>query len=623
MTSEDLEQRLSGVASRWKTARRATLMASTAWRESWKPPEASFLLAIFTTFALAPLEIVAWGLGDFLQQFLPVRLESLGAIPLAAVLAVLLILWLVNGWLVDHAIERACRRRSGGPWQRILRFLRGGVPMLGLYVIPEWHHLPEGRDAMVSGAGDARLDLRATTGSAGGPRWSRRAGGSILDAGWLLIPNALFLFFIAFWIAAPRPADPSHPWRLWAAIVTAHGVAFFAMRTYVTRQTEWRPGDGSGRQLAGLIPWAWLLPMPIPFVCLLWVLSWNYQGGASKALTYRIYLRRNSFSQLPAWADLQGFLADRREARRWQWPWTRREVSLAAGRGEGEQRLTSLCRLKTLLLGLDGMLLGVAAIWLVRREPATAAWGGGLWGWLTYGALGLAAAGFLAALVIGLGLRVGPGTTSRDTAPVIAGYVSLTQLAFLAGLWTGIYLEQGQHREIGALLQATALLGVVVGCLWLVVSLPWRRLWPNAPTPGDTLLWIGLLFAVCLLGIGLLVEPPDGAGLPARLRTAALLAPVWNLGLALLFLKDFLRPFRLREALQLRPRWRMAVLLLTLAAPLGGLAIPFWIWARQRWWPGWERGWNPGAPSRPQGARGKLPGVSASRPGGSTNLPGT
>jgi hypothetical protein len=67
-----------------------------------------------------------------------------------------------------------------------------------------------------------------------------------------------------------------------------------------------------------------------------------------------------------------------------------------------------------------------------------------------------------------------------------------------------------------------------------------------------------------------------------------------NAVLGLLFVSWLLRPFGLREALRvLRPRWKIGLLLLTFFAPLGGLAVPFWIYARHRWWPVWERTWRP------------------------------
>jgi hypothetical protein len=100
--------------------------------------------------------------------------------------------------------------------------------------------------------------------------------------------------------------------------------------------------------------------------------------------------------------------------------------------------------------------------------------------------------------------------------------------------------------------------------------------------------------ALAFLGAALAKEKSIAGPVTGYVRGAVFLSPVWNLGLALLFLKDFLRPFRLREALALRPRWKMAVLLLTLAAPWGGLFVPLWIWARRRWWPEWERQWRPG-----------------------------
>jgi hypothetical protein len=41
--------------------------------------------------------------------------------------------------------------------------------------------------------------------------------------------------------------------------------------------------------------------------------------------------------------------------------------------------------------------------------------------------------------------------------------------------------------------------------------------------------------------------------------------------------------------LPLRARFVLAFFLLTLAIPLGGLAVPLWIWARARFWAVWDR----------------------------------
>jgi len=117
----------------------------------------------------------------------------------------------------------------------------------------------------------------------------------------------------------------------------------------------------------------------------------------------------------------------------------------------------------------------------------------------------------------------------------------------------------------------------------------------TASAPSGSAVLLGMLLWTELIVLsGFLIYQP-ATPLARSLEIALVLTPVWSLGLFLALGRWLLRPFTLRHLadprLPFRSRAILAGVALTAALPLGGIAIPFWIYAHHRLWPGMERSW--------------------------------
>lgn len=139
-----------------------------------------------------------------------------------------------------------------------------------------------------------------------------------------------------------------------------------------------------------------------------------------------------------------------------------------------------------------------------------------------------------------------------------------------------------------------ALVVWLIGCLLapFLGGLSWLA-GEGRPLDVGTLLW--LLFWIGLTAVSWFLMFEPATPLAGALETALVLAPLWSLGSFLVLGRWLLRPFTFRHLADSRlPRSDRAILAgvaLTAALPLGGLAIPFWIYAHHRLWPGMERSW--------------------------------
>ena len=108
----------------------------------------------------------------------------------------------------------------------------------------------------------------------------------------------------------------------------------------------------------------------------------------------------------------------------------------------------------------------------------------------------------------------------------------------------------------------------------------------HVPDRRDLLLWIGLLLALAMLGVRLVLEG-DLSGPPSQaLMAIVCISAVLGLSLSYARLGWLIRPFSWRHLLDLRLapslRWHLLLVAVTAAVPLGGLAIPYWIYVRHR-----------------------------------------
>ena len=109
----------------------------------------------------------------------------------------------------------------------------------------------------------------------------------------------------------------------------------------------------------------------------------------------------------------------------------------------------------------------------------------------------------------------------------------------------------------------------------------------------DALLWS--FFFGSLAALGFLIGVDGRIHQPSLefLRWLTALSPLWSLSLFLALGAWLLRPFSWRHILErrlpLRLRAALAFVTLTGVIPLGGIAIPFWIYAQHRLWPRYEK----------------------------------
>jgi hypothetical protein len=297
-----------------------------------------------------------------------------------------------------------------------------------------------------------------------------------------------------------------------------------------------------------------------------------------KSLVWLAHAGRTGASRDPRWRGLQRGLREQWKGKPWFSQWNRPTgLSNSEGVGYAEAQVTAFFRLKTLLLVLDSAALFGAVPAAVRSEVFPRI----LW-------IGAALAGVgMVIQVMGLSARLLriPLAQSLSRHPY-GRYLLLTQAAFLAGVYGISLLKAGQVQAFGLLLCFGGALCVMVSVVFLFL--------PTAASPSgpDMTLWAILFLSFSAWGGLIALDRQLGQPSLAALGILAALTPLWSLGLFLALGGWFLRPFSWRDVAdwKLPPGFRatLAFVILTAALPLGGLAIPFWIYARHRLWPRYE-----------------------------------
>jgi len=105
--------------------------------------------------------------------------------------------------------------------------------------------------------------------------------------------------------------------------------------------------------------------------------------------------------------------------------------------------------------------------------------------------------------------------------------------------------------------------------------------------------WLAVSFEVVVAGSLLQADAAGARAVLALFQWALALTPVWSLALDLALGQSLLRPLDLPGpgAARFRrgPRALGVFLTGTAVLPLGGLAIPLWIYVRHHLWPGYAR----------------------------------
>jgi hypothetical protein len=166
----------------------------------------------------------------------------------------------------------------------------------------------------------------------------------------------------------------------------------------------------------------------------------------------------------------------------------------------------------------------------------------------------------------------------RALSPYLrSGTLFLPSAGCLLGAVGGIVAVRGDFQLVGRLLDLFAVFIAIFGAAYALRGFVTKRF-----DLGFFTTWGFLYSATASLALVLRTSPD----LANRAAGLVLLAPLLNLAAGLALAPALLRPFTWRHVLNLRRprgfRVVLSVLALTAVLPFGGLAAPFWIWARQR-----------------------------------------
>jgi hypothetical protein len=162
-----------------------------------------------------------------------------------------------------------------------------------------------------------------------------------------------------------------------------------------------------------------------------------------------------------------------------------------------------------------------------------------------------------------------------------SGTLFLPAAGGLIGVLGGAATARGDIRLAGALLDLFALFLALLGTVYALRGFVTKRF-----DLGQFAAW-GLLYSA-LATLGLLLKTAASGGLAHRVVLLVIAVPCLHLLAGIVLLPALLRPFTPNDIWDSRRscslRVILALLTLTAVLPLGGLAAPFWIWARQKLW---------------------------------------
>lgn len=493
------------------------------------------------------------------------ELSDLGLYPTGR--AVILLLTAINAWTMDRWLASRTRgNRSLSMWLRLLRPLTAGVPVLGFASVPAWRWIAESRPSWAFRHVHPKPSnlfspivpgpSRATRQLAGAEIWTRTLSQRLPElVVWMIgCQMAPFLGGLS-WLAGNGPLDASRRSALQVACVVLHLLAALF--------GAWYPRSPASKLPVRALPWLLLVPGLGILSILLLPRSAPTREQRLLAATASAHRQVRVLPSNPL-------------------------LGLPRRTGDTEAHRMAFFRLKSLLLGVDAAALAWVAGRMAGRQlgPELPKSQSEVFLFLLPALPGLLlAAACIAAQWAG-----------RCPALVEMGrhqygpFLTLVPVVAMSGLLVGSLQARGSTPKIGLCLFAMALSGVLLQIL--AISLPVLTRSP-APSEKAVLLWL-LLWTELIALSGFLMFEPESP-LARALEMALALAPVWSLGLFLALGRWLLRPFTFRDLADRRlPRSDRAILAgvtLTAAIPLGGLAIPFWIYAHHRLWPGMERSW--------------------------------
>jgi hypothetical protein len=576
------EERLRSIERRWPR-HRWDGRGQSRWRWEWR--HYLYIVVMALLFSTMILEMAVWTDG---------RDEPLSLFAMAETstgLAVLLLLIALNGWLVDRNLADRTPAEMALPWWLACgRGLLACLPVAGLLMIPAWRWVLQARPSWATRTSPP-LDLRWGSSPVFPVRfWRkvdrlRRIASQSLPGllAWLVVCQIVPWLEIISWLTTGTPLEPVRKIALFALNILLHGTAYVLTARFERVRALQLHGDKWRAPLARYSLLLLFLPFPLSFLGLgLWLTS-SGEGSRGGSLIERIHgqkglpLRRALRSpRLPVSLSLQ-------------------RVDPSAESNEDGRILSRRMiyyRLKTVLLFFDAGALA----WILSR----------IFGLTVVTEMVLSFVVLPCLVVAGIGLvlelaslvRRGIGWLRRDLVPYSPFGRTLlsTQLALAAGALTGLSFSASNVGSAGLLLVLVGL-GMILGSTLLLDGISDLLVLPGRQTAFQSLVSTMFFLGMTAVG-GVMAKFPESAWPLLKLFKAALaLTPAWSLALFVGFGRTLWHPLRLQHLLDHRlpgqVRAALAAVSLTAALPLGGIAIPFWIYSHRRLWPRFQRElWN-------------------------------
>ncbi|HYO13510.1 MAG TPA: hypothetical protein VE685_09980, partial [Thermoanaerobaculia bacterium] len=523
-----------------------------AWHRFSRAEDVRFVAAAFCAVLFVPLDEALWRYkGPFPWGLLAPRSE-------AAVAGLFFFVYGVNALLLHLYLSRKTPdERSWPRWLRVLRSLFGGLPLVGLAVVPLWRRLLEERPGWARRKAHGLDDAPDLTWEPGSPVWRRWT--DAVEAPWLpvwlVFSGCGVLLFMASWLAIRSAASPGAYRTVAAVSLTLHLVVFAAVLPHLRREAarlRLSPRSSIGLTALSVL---WLLPVlyvSLPAVLLyFWI---TREPARSESVIYQALIRYRQAGRLPLWIRFEDRLR-RQASRSFGWR-SLRSIDRGVEKGKEERSILRLYDLQGSCAGLDA-----AAIAWVLAGTGQPGWAG-----LRGAPVAILAPSFflcLAGLCVAsvhfvlLLLRAPNRLRLLDRHPY-ASTLARTQFAFLAG-WAGGAGLRTYGPALGPLVTVSCMLLLVLKAITIVLRplLPTGQARRRLP---DDLPGLALLLLLSILG----AIAPTIDVLTPTLAVWAVLYPVRAFLLGRFLVPWLLRPFEWKDLFASGIPIRLRVLLASL-----------------------------------------------------------